>query len=750
MPANANPLRIINMPAVAAVAQFAAVDSTGALATAGSAAIGFTTAAAKAGGAAPVCVMGSAVAWAGAAITIGQALEIGANGSVVPRVSGAQVGTALNSAAIGDQVEVLISAGGAVSGDGIPLPDYRTKTEQALAQAFRIRAQKAAPAIPETTPTSSATTAGYYIDGVAGSNAAAGTLAAPVKDFWKIGGNKAGGTTYYVACDGSYEYAQPLTDYINAPLFGINTLQSSTSSAAAPLKVTTYNPRKVANPGRPVIKWYAQTVVGDWTQEMGIQGGKVWSVAWADATAFRWRFMALLTGIADSVAITPLHDSSNPGTLYAANQFTADANKIYIYVPDGTNPVAYYGSVKICGGRAGGNDRFVLSTFNDSRYIKISNLHFYGVRVWNIANYNSVGFVWAGLEIYNCTITKCPIAVIVRNNGGTTATELEFSGHHNDIYSSPTTTFHIVSGGVAGNTVSWDVYANYQDGGNLANDALGSLVYNQAIGGAKHQAWGNYGINILNGVGAGQIDGSFIYADVGNDKTLVYGNIIERSGLALQANLAKNYVAVSNLAIDCACLLNITHAGLATTDTTYTTTVAHNTWLWTGRVGDMNSLSKGQNVGGDTNADWTKQSAIQFITPAGSSVGPISIVNNLVLNASDTDYPNKPGIGAQITRSSAMLLVGNAVAGMSTSFPVAEITTVDGRVSDQSTSLGMGLIGTRANAKSWVADASRGIARPSLTSPLMRSGAQLSLTYKDIEGKDFGSPPTPGCYEVNA
>lgn len=116
MPANANPLRIVNLPAAVAVAQFVAVDSTGAIASAGQRAIGFTTAAAKAGGAAPVCVMGSAAAWAGAAISLGQALEVGANGSVVPLSGGTQIGTALNAAASGDQVEVLIGAAAPVSG----------------------------------------------------------------------------------------------------------------------------------------------------------------------------------------------------------------------------------------------------------------------------------------------------------------------------------------------------------------------------------------------------------------------------------------------------------------------------------------------------------------------------------------------------------------------------------------------------------------------------------------------------------
>lgn len=140
MPANSNPLRIINMPTSADIGQFIAVDSNGVRATAGAAAIGFTTAAAKSGSAVPVCVMGSAVAWAGAAITIGQALEIGASGFVVPRVSGAQIGTALNTAAVGDQVEVLIATSGAVSGAGIVPGVTAASTSAASANVTAIKA----------------------------------------------------------------------------------------------------------------------------------------------------------------------------------------------------------------------------------------------------------------------------------------------------------------------------------------------------------------------------------------------------------------------------------------------------------------------------------------------------------------------------------------------------------------------------------------------------------------------------------
>ena len=118
MPANANPLRVLNLQAAADIGQFAAVSSTGTLATAGSAPIGFTTASGKSGTLVPVAVMGSAVAWAGAAIALGQRLEIGANGTVVPLAAGIQVGTALNAAASGDQVEVMMGVPASVSGAG--------------------------------------------------------------------------------------------------------------------------------------------------------------------------------------------------------------------------------------------------------------------------------------------------------------------------------------------------------------------------------------------------------------------------------------------------------------------------------------------------------------------------------------------------------------------------------------------------------------------------------------------------------
>ena len=85
-----------------------AITKDGFIASPGAPCIGFAQTEAAIGERIPVCVVGSSQAIAGANISIGDALEIGANATVVTQSSGAFVGSALNSATAGNYVEVLI------------------------------------------------------------------------------------------------------------------------------------------------------------------------------------------------------------------------------------------------------------------------------------------------------------------------------------------------------------------------------------------------------------------------------------------------------------------------------------------------------------------------------------------------------------------------------------------------------------------------------------------------------------------
>ncbi len=108
MPANANSILAKGFIAATDIPQYAPVTFDGNIAAAGAVAIGFANESVKAGRRMLVTVQGTASAFAGAAITTGQALQVGAGSTVVPKTSGRIIGQALNSGGVGDAIEVLI------------------------------------------------------------------------------------------------------------------------------------------------------------------------------------------------------------------------------------------------------------------------------------------------------------------------------------------------------------------------------------------------------------------------------------------------------------------------------------------------------------------------------------------------------------------------------------------------------------------------------------------------------------------
>ena len=119
MPANSTPTLRSGRIAATALPAYCPVTSDGRQAAAGEPIIGITEAAASAGSRVSVVVDGSAEAWAGAAITDGQPLQVGPNNTVVPYTGGYCIGRALNAAVVGDKVEVLLFCA-PVTNNGMP------------------------------------------------------------------------------------------------------------------------------------------------------------------------------------------------------------------------------------------------------------------------------------------------------------------------------------------------------------------------------------------------------------------------------------------------------------------------------------------------------------------------------------------------------------------------------------------------------------------------------------------------------
>lgn len=110
MPATKIPLLTLSVAAAATITERQAVAHDGTVAAAAGAMLGLSQFDAEAGDQVPVDTLGTSIATAGAAITAGQDLEIGAAGKLVPLAAGRKVAVALQAAAAdGALIEVLLT-----------------------------------------------------------------------------------------------------------------------------------------------------------------------------------------------------------------------------------------------------------------------------------------------------------------------------------------------------------------------------------------------------------------------------------------------------------------------------------------------------------------------------------------------------------------------------------------------------------------------------------------------------------------
>jgi hypothetical protein len=648
-----------------------------------------------------------------------------------------------------------------VSGDGIGVAEYFAPWGAELSKAMRLNAISALPTIPETLPAVVAGTV-YYLDPLnpSASDGGAGTdPAAPWATLGKLSSLNPGvGGQILIAADAVLEYAQAWATYKAYNTAGLVVTDNMRGSSSQPITIRPYYPRPVAPNTKPIIRWYATTATGDWTQEAGYSG-KVWSAAWSRTTALPRELQVFFGPNRAVLGAQPGQDTNTPATLTMANQYNADGSKIYVYVPDGSNPVSYYGAMTISGGNA------VFQTFwNGGHWLRIYGLRFedcYPVKT-NYASSSDTDH--KGHEIAYCEFHRT-IAMFFRNQQThATLREMDLSIHDNTFTDLPAGGVRISPvSGTAGNTVSWEVYRNRVISANLGQSYGGGLLYNQAIGGTKHHAWGNYGYDCRNGAGefggrgagAAQIDGCFIYNDISVNLAMVYGNIAERCGVAFQANRAIAVHYVANLAIDCGSFGSFTAS--AGSESNKAVTLAHNTWLWTGRI-ELDSLQRGPNIGGDAVGSYqswpvfeiSNQQAGANSQADAKAFQRLVVVNNAGINASGAQFTSKRLLVYPETRiaSGALLVAGNASAGLSTD----AIVDKDSGGDRTSSARFLALHADSSAGREWVADYAQGMARPAVGSPLVAAGEPLNVTYRDIGGRAVAlapAQPTIGCYEVN-
>ena len=628
----------------------------------------------------------------------------------------------------GSVVGLVGPDGGVVGLTGLPAS---MQIDFAVNAAFGLRALTSAPTVDETSPT---ITVGnrYYIDPIAGNDGNAGTSPTTAwANLTKLVAlNPGANAIIHLAADGVFEYVQTLANYRASPSFPYNGSDNLNGTAGSPVTIRPYYPRG-ATSSKPIVRFYAQTSASDWTQEAGY-GGNVWSASFVKAgNAYYKTWLAY--GPGDTIMAANGHNSNGPATLNGVGQYAVDANKLYVYSPDGVNPITRYGSIKVCGA----NPVFATA-WNGLRYVRIIGVQFELCSAVGIDFAANAATVHGGIEIAYCNVIKGSLAVIRNQQIHATPQEIPVSVHHNyleDVVGAavklePTT-------GTTGNTMSWEFYLNHVNRANL-NSGFGAPLYVQCKSGTKRIAWGNYIKEAYNGRGGTNIDGSALYADVSTNGAVFIGNVIERCGVAIQTNSALGCLVASNLFVDC-------WKGVQTTGTGTDNTpnmgcnVVHNTWLWTGRI-QKSDLELAPGTSSNTTpvfTQWNDQNA------SGRKYANYSFLNNAIVNAGATllDRPAHYYVSAGIT---TLTIAGNAVLGLG-SVAMKDDTTDTTRNAEYIT-----LLGSVGGAGSWMASPATGVAKPAKASPLIGYGFPLSVSYKDIAGRAFAAAPTIGCYEANA
>lgn len=629
-------------------------------------------------------------------------------------------------------------AADAVRGVAVGAPLTRSPMSAISPLAFAISGRpfdSSAAALTFATP-SLPTTTSYYIDPVAGNDSTgSGTLAAPWASVAKLVGLNTGGAAanIYIAADGTSEHAVTLAQYNSRTLFTYNCADNlSGASASAKVVVRPYYPRGALDGKTPTIRYYCETVAGDWTQETSIQGGKVWSIGVSGSVDGSNCYA--LFGSAETVGLNPKaargaaygHDPLN---LYDANQYSlalSSPTKLYVYVPDGSNPITYYGKVRI-----GGLGVF-NSSWNGMRYFRITGIKFeLCSAVWSLSTANNSTGASVGLEIDNCVFNKAWALNYANRTTNATALEGEWSVHDNTFTSVPCVGIrNQPCTGTSGNAVQWRLYRNRINGANLSTSDK-AWFYNQAVGGTFYRAWANYGYDCRNGTGGNSIDGAMLYADLSSANTEFVGNVAEYCGVAYQSNNAINCTIVGNIAVDCVKLAQIT----ASTDgavTTMSTRCSHNTWLYTGR----RTPQTGPNVpmNGPIVA-WNDKAAA---SGASYKWARLEILNNAL---SDLSGQYSDLIACRYTGSQAITAVvgGFAIDGFG-SVKVADYgTDLTQTPTDKTSTAWVVRVSGAGGSSGWFTDARNGVATPAANSPLRGAGVPVSPAYQDFSGTVFSA-----------
>lgn len=574
----------------------------------------------------------------------------------------------------------------------------------------------------------------YFVDPISGLDSNPGTKAQPFKTIQRLKSISAAnlaGATINLAYE-IFETKVSWASFAAGTDFAYMDFNNFKGTSAAPLIVRPYHARTQPGAKKPTLRYFAEIASTDWVNE----GNNVWSISYNvsgsegfDSSKY---FMfgdskRLGVNVYHAAGATVADKVNSWGKFWISEFGTAPEKKMYLYSEG--NPNSYYKRVFV-----GGRPMF------RSYYSGLSHTSFIGIRFEYVyaaeltCAGSDVNAAVRGLRMVGCTFYKGGALSLFNLSNHTLPTEAEYKISDCEFYEVPVYGIrnHPVLSGNVGNTVNWEIYRNKVYGSNYSYSTQG-WFYNQAKGSGTYRAWGNYGFDCRNGIGGASNDGAFIYSELSSENSEVFGNVAEQCGIPYQINCAKNSKLISNVAIDCTKLVLFTAANDPGFKTDVDVVIAHNTWVFTGRV-DPPMTGSIVPVGTAPIAGWNASTAYKW--------DAVVILNNALLDLSGI-WANKPGIwykSDDVKPSTGVLLIaGNALSG----FGSTAVLDANGNVNVTNNPQVVSVLG---QGNSWFIDADSGVVALSKDSPLNRAGyGKLENPYFDIGGNSFTSIPDVGA-----
>jgi hypothetical protein len=552
-------------------------------------------------------------------------------------------------------------------------------------------------------------TSELYIDFNRGNDANPGTRVSPKKNVSVLhGANFGAGSVIALASDSSWQ----LTSYVN--------MDNIKGVDGNPVTITAYDP--AGHTGmRPRLTNLKASVAGDWTWVAAKN-------AWKMSTGNAWigPGTVLFFGAGKEHGLRIWQDQSQPAMLgdrqWGARTDYATYSEIYVYAPANTNPVNYYGGVFYAVANVG----VFHSAWQGMRHTVFDGLEFFDSGSGVLATPNAGAGAHQGLVVKNCHAARSQLLDFYSAENAAH----QFTAFGNTAADLPHTMIKLAGSG----TFTADIYRNKCSGAGIQYGAMGA-IYTQA----KAASMGdivvrqNYLTDCVNGagseLGAGYgcaFDGAAIYADLGADKTLFFGNLMERCGKPIQTNSAKSVQVISNIVVDCESFSSHTDAGLAGSNNV---TIAHNTYVSTKPVGTYKTGRSVPLDGGCLNA-W-------FESGAGAT-------QRVFNNAFVTQFERGGSTIRMSAEATTQFCGGNAVAGWNNAQGLVVQKSVNSGAVQNLTATGAPI--TTGDIDAWFV---KGSVAPRTDGPLSRAGVRHMADLFDATGTPFDVIPSIGAVEVD-